>query len=107
MFEEYAREPHGLDAELGARLQHGVADPAVVLVRPPDLQTRRAGHAVAQRAHLGAADVQVPHVEELHLLDRPAGELLDDLPRVRALDLEPVVLAVHGGPYGRDGERSS
>jgi len=59
---------------------------------------------VAQRADALAGDVEVRHPEEAHLLDRTAVELLDDLPRLRPLDLEPPQLArdrLAVGPRGR------
>src|SRR5690606_12035110 len=80
-------------AELGARLDDEVADAVVLLVRAPELEAGRAGHAVAQRVDGRAADLHRAGVEELELLDRAAVELLDDRPGVRALDLEAVVLA--------------
>src|SRR6185295_13921610 len=67
-----------------------VADFLAVLVRPPYLEARRAGHAVAQRTHFLLADLDRAHEEELDLGHRAAVELLDDLPRVRALNLEPI-----------------
>ena len=63
-------------------------------VRPPDFEPRRAGHAVAQRAHLAAGDVEPVDVEELDVGDRPAVHLLQHLGRVGALDLVAVVHAV-------------
>src|SRR5262245_19603809 len=42
-----------------------------------------------QRPDPFAGDVHVAHVEELELLQRPAVDLLDHLPRVRSLNLEP------------------
>src|SRR5690606_13852832 len=72
------------------------ADLFALLVRAPDLETGGAGHAVAQRAHRAARDLDRAHVEEPDLLDRAAVELLDHLPCVRALDLEAVALANDG-----------
>src|SRR5699024_6093996 len=83
----------GLDAELGAGLEDRVSDLLVLRVRAPQLETRGASHAVAQRAHTRPGDVEVAHVEELDLLERTAVELLDDRPGVRPLDLEAVVVA--------------
>jgi hypothetical protein len=60
---------------------------------------------VTEGADLLARDRELAHVEEAHLLERPAVELLDDLPGVGALDLEAVVLAVHGGTV-RAGRRT-
>jgi len=42
-----------------------------------------------QRPDPLASDVHVAHVKELQLLQRPVVDLLDDLPRVRSLNLEP------------------
>src|SRR5690606_32773642 len=76
------------------------ADLFALLVRPPDLETGSAGHAVAQRAHRAASDLDRAHMEELDLLDRPAVQLLDHLPRIRALDLVAVALANNGLAHG-------
>ena len=46
-------------------------DLVVGLVWSPELETGRAGHAVAERAHLLARHVHVAHAEELQLLDGP------------------------------------
>src|SRR5215471_18934915 len=45
---------------------------------------------MAQRTHLLLADLDRAHEEELDLGHRAAVELLDDLPRVRALDLKAI-----------------
>ena len=84
-----------LDAELAPGLEDRVADLVVGLVRAPDLEPGSAGHAVAERADALAGDVHLGHPEELELLDRAAVDLLDHLPRVRALDLEAPLLAMH------------
>src|SRR5690606_12962864 len=63
-------------------------DVVLLLVRTPDLEARRAGHAVAQRAHGLVADLHRRHVEELELVELFAIELLDHVPGARALDLE-------------------
>ena len=88
--------PDGLEPELPPRLEDRLADVVVRLVRAPQLEARRAGHAVAQRSHLLPADVHRAHPEELHVLDRATVDLLEDLPRVRALHLEPPELPGHG-----------
>ncbi len=88
------------DAELFTFLEDGVADEIAIFVQAPDLEARRAGHAVTQGADLLAADVDVIHPEELHLGDRPLVELGEDLGRVRALDLVAVVTA-HDGVAAR------
>src|SRR5262245_56260305 len=85
--------PH---AELLAGLDDDVADFLALLVRAPDLEAGRAGHAVTQRAHGVLADLDRAHEEELDLGHGTAVQLLDDLPGVRALDLEAVGNAVHG-----------
>ena len=87
--------PAGLDAELPARFEDGIPDLPVLLVGSPDLEARRPRHAVAERPDVLAVDLELTHVEELHLLERAAVELLDDRPGVRSLDLEAVELAVH------------
>ena len=75
----------------------------MLLVGAPDLQARSARHPVTERAHLLAGDRHFAHVEELDLLDGATGELLDDRPGVRALDLEAVVVAVHCLAVGAGG----
>src|SRR5690606_22678520 len=80
-------------------------DLVALLVRAPDLETRSAGHAVPQRTHGAALDLDRAHVEELDLLDRAAVQLLYHLPRVRALDLEAVALADDGLAH-RPGRRA-
>src|SRR5690606_31377589 len=75
-------------AELFTRLEDLLADVVLVLVGAPDLEARRAGHAMAQRADGLVADLHRRHVEELELVERGAVELLDHVPGARALDLE-------------------
>src|SRR5690606_28558829 len=75
------------------RLQDLGQDVALVLVRTPDLETRSAGHAVAQRLDLLRADVDPVDVEELDVRKRTAVQLLEDLVRLRTLDLVAVVRA--------------
>jgi hypothetical protein len=53
---------------------------------------------VAQRADLLALDLDGAHVEELEVRHFLAVQLLDDLPGVRALDLEAVGDALDGEP---------
>ena len=55
-------------AELAARFHDDVEDLFVVGVWAPDLKSRRAGHAVAQRLDLLAAQIDVAPVEELDFL---------------------------------------
>src|SRR5690606_19096942 len=75
-------------AELFARLEDLLLDVVLLVVRTPDFEARRAGHAVAQRADGLVADLHRRHVEELELVERSAVELLDHVPGARALDLE-------------------
>src|SRR5690606_5057361 len=82
-------------AELFTGLEDLVADVVLLFVGTPDLEARRAGHAVAQRAHGLVADLHLAHVEELELVERGAVELLDHVPGLRALDLEAPRNAVH------------
>src|SRR5690606_7823611 len=82
-------------AELFACLEDLLADVVLVLVGAPDFQTRRTGHAVAQRADGLVADLHRAHVEELELVERLAVELLDHVPGARALDLEAPGDALH------------
>ena len=94
----------GLDAELATGLEDRIADLAVLLVGAPQLESGGAGHAVTEGADVLARDRHLAHVEEACTFSSwSAVELLDDLPRVRALDLEAVVLAVHGGAVGARG----
>ena len=51
---------------------------------------------MAQAAHLAALDVDGVHREELHVGDRAAVDLVEDLLGVRSLDLEAVVAARDG-----------
>src|SRR5262249_12756573 len=66
-----------------------------LFVRAPDLETRRAGHAVTQRAHFAARDIDRVHVEELDLGYRTAVQLLDYVLRVRSLNLIAIVPPRH------------
>ena len=73
-------------------------DRLVVGPRTEQLVARLAGHAVAQRDHVLTADVDVRHVEELEVRRASAPiALLEDLHRVRALELEAIVLALAVG----------
>src|SRR5690606_17668209 len=83
-------------AELRTGRDDRLADLVVLLVRAPDLETGSARHAVPEGADRAAADLHRAHVEELELLDRAAVQLLDELPRVRALDLEAIALTDDG-----------
>src|SRR6266853_2499523 len=74
-------------------------------VRPPNLEARRAGHAVAQRANLTSRDVDDVHAEKLDVRKRPTVELFDHLLRVRPLNLVAVKVA-HDGLPGWDRGRS-
>ena len=78
-----------------AHFENGVLHFVAFAVGAPNLEARRAGHAVAQRAHLTASDVDVAHVEELDVRHRAAVQLFNDGLRVGALDLVAVVLAHH------------
>src|SRR5690606_28538389 len=69
-------------------------DVVLVGVRAPDLETGRARHAVTQRLHAPRADVDPVDVEELDVWDLRAVDLIEDLVRVRTLDLEAIVRAV-------------
>src|SRR3954452_325976 len=96
----------GLQAELPAGLEDGVADAVVALVGAQDLPPRRPGQAFPQRADGVPADVHGAHPEELQLLQLAAVELLDDRPGVGALDLEAPQVAGDGlavRPRGRPG----
>src|SRR5690606_20704612 len=66
-------------------------DVVLVGVRAPDLETGRARHAVTQRLHAARADVDPVDVEELDVGDLRAVDLIEDLVRVRTLDLEAIV----------------
>src|SRR6185437_5553327 len=87
---------HLLQPEVLSRLYDGRADLLVFRVRTPDLESRLAGHAVAQAPHLAAPDVDDAHVEEPDLGRWTAVELREDLFGIRPLDLEPVVPAMDG-----------
>ena len=78
-------------AEVPARLDDRLADLVALCVRTPDLEPGRTGHAVPQGADLAALDVDRVHVEELDVRERAAVQPLEDLRRVRALDLVAVV----------------
>ena len=80
-------------AEVLAGFEDRGADLFAFRVGAPHFEARRAGHAVAQRAHLAAGDRDVAHMEELDVRERAAVELLDHVLRVRALDLVAVELA--------------
>ena len=56
--------------EVLAGFDDGVADLVAFGVGTPDFEARRARHAVAQRAHFAAGDVDVVHVEELDVGER-------------------------------------
>src|SRR5690606_19933356 len=88
--------PDLMQTEILAGLDDRGANLLALLVRAPDLESRCSGHAVTQRAHGPPRDLNRAHVEELDLLDRAAVQLLDHLPRVRALDLVAVALANDG-----------
>ncbi len=62
-------------------------------IRAPDLESRRAGHTVAERADFPAGYVDRIHVEELDVRWWPAMQFLDHLPGIRTLDLVTVALA--------------
>ena len=79
-----------------AGLEDVLADLVAFRVRSPDLEAGRAGHAVTQAAHLAALDVDRVHREELHVGDRTAVDLVENLPGVRALHLEAIVPARDG-----------
>src|SRR5690606_25359797 len=85
-----------VQAEVATGLDDRRANLVALLVRAPDLETRRARHAVAQRSHGATGDLDRVHVEELDLRHRTAVQLLDQIPGVRALDLEAVALAHDG-----------
>src|SRR6185312_1252223 len=87
---------HRDDAELFTGLQDRIADELALLVRPPQLQARGAGHAVPQGAYPLAANVDRVHGEELDVGNRSAVQLVEDLLRIRALHLVAVVAARDG-----------
>src|SRR5262249_36019326 len=82
-------------AEVFARFDDRRANLFTFLVRPPDVEAGRAGHAVAQSADSAARDFDPVHVEELDVGDRSAIELFDHVLRVRTLNLVTVVIADH------------
>ena len=64
----------------------------VLALRPraEQLEAGLPGHAVAQRPHPVPGDRELGHVEELHVGQRPAGQLRHDRRRVRSLQLVAV-----------------
>ncbi len=86
---------HRHQAEFLAGFQDGSGNLFALGVRAPDLETRLAGHAMAQRADLAALDGHLGHVEELQLGQRRAVQLVDHILGLGALDLEAVELAGH------------
>jgi hypothetical protein len=83
-----------IDPDVARRLHDRRLDVVLVGVRAPDLEARRAGHAVAQRLHAPRADVDPVDVEEFDVRYRAAVDLVEDLVGFGALDLEAVVRAV-------------
>src|SRR5262249_48469933 len=76
------------ETELLAGLEDRRADLILLCIGTPDLEPGGARHAAAQGAHGPAANPHGGHVEELQLLERATVQLLDDRPRLGALDLE-------------------
>src|SRR5690606_20493776 len=100
----YLSEP-----ELLASLDDRGLDRRTYLPRAEQLQARYARHAVVQRPHPMATDVDTTHVEELDFRQGSSVQLLQKLHRVGALNLITVALAAPGGvghgalvPFQRD-----
>ena len=77
-------------AVLLAGLEQRRVDGVVVGPRAPHLQTRLAGHAVAQRADVLACDLEARHVEEAQLRRLLARRLANDVHRAGTLHLVAV-----------------
>ncbi len=100
---ERARQPTGFErvrvvsaatdlnhAVLLAGLEQRRMNDVVVLPRPPHLQAGLPGHAVAQRSHFLARDLQARHVEEAQLRRLLTRRLADDVHGAGTLDLVAV-----------------
>ena len=87
---EYARAPARFEAELHARFEQRLQHLGALGPRAPEFEPGLACHAVAKHAGRLAGDRDLAHVEELDLRRGLAGDLLDDLERVRTLQLVAV-----------------
>src|SRR5205807_6596715 len=79
-----------LQAEVAAGLDDGGPNLWAFFRRAPELQAGLAGHAVLQGPNASAGDRYLAHVEELDRGKRSAVQLLQDLQRVRPLNLVAV-----------------
>src|SRR5215471_5830569 len=76
-----------------ASRHNGFADFLPLFVRPPNLQAWSTSHAMAKCAHFASGDIDHIHVEKLDLRKRPPVQLLQNLRRIRPLNLISIAAA--------------